>query len=837
MADKYISKIKDTNNNINYLKYGIYPVKGTQTAATGTWTGNINVPALYDGLTIAYYLPYDGSGNATLNLTLSDGTTTGAINCYYTGNDRLSTQYEAGHVIIFTYQSAGSIKINGVDTTDNRWITNSTIEDSSSYIEDQDPYICRASKAEMDREFLDKIVGGSLGWNQLAKELNSTNWVNENGTTASFTEGVATFTSTINNNGIVTQYGLSTFANHKYFLCMDVKSSTAYTGLSLGIPGSGQPMIRFTDSIGGDTAWHTIEGIRECTSSDKLKRIYIFRTNGTVEDLRVKKVMCLDLTAMFGSTIADYVYGLEQATAGAGVAWLSKYIDLPSYHTYDEGSIQSVQATAHVTTGKNLIDQTQFVQGSISGSGVDTAITIRLRSPFVKVLPNTQYSLSVNSEVLLFEVHQYDANKNWLGYLAVNATSYTFTTRSDAEYFKLLIRYSNNATIVVSALTALQIEFGSTATAYEPYTAHTYPLGSDTLRGYPMLIDDKLTFDGDEKYPNGTTKRKYGIVDLGTLNWTYNGRNAADTANIFYVSFSSARAVANIICGSKFVPRVVVTGTWENVGLNEIEIDYYKYIVAGSSESTAAAFKTAMDGVYLVYEKETPTIENTDPYQQVQYANKDGIEEFITTSVVPVGHYTRYPANLRAILSNEFIDDISNTAEIARNYIKTITRSGTTFTATRANGSTFSFTQQEGGGGTTYANVTSSAAGLAPASGNTANKVLRVSPSGNPIWGSDDSRELMPFNNPTTNSTGYRLTSANITPNNNGSVRTFLATSNMTTDTRPANDGNILHFSWDNQNRWGSQMAICHGNPPIVQIRHQTGAGQNDWGPWKKLIR
>ena len=95
----------------------------------------------------------------------------------------------------------------------------------------------------------------------------------------------------------------------------------------------------------------------------------------------------------------------------------------------------------------------------------------------------------------------------------------------------------------------------------------------------------------------------------------------------------------------------------------------------------------------------------------------------------------------------------------------------------------------------------------------------------------------MPFNNPTTNSTGYRLTSANITPNNNGSIRTFLATSNMTTDTRPANDGNILHFSWDNQNRWGSQMAICHGNPPIVQIRHQTGAGQNDWGPWKKLIR
>ena len=55
---------------------GIYYVKGTQTAATGAWTGNIPVPALYDGLTICYYLPYAGSGNATLNLTLSTGTTT-----------------------------------------------------------------------------------------------------------------------------------------------------------------------------------------------------------------------------------------------------------------------------------------------------------------------------------------------------------------------------------------------------------------------------------------------------------------------------------------------------------------------------------------------------------------------------------------------------------------------------------------------------------------------------------------------------------------------------------------------------------------------------------------
>lgn len=101
----------------------LIPVKGTQTAQTGTWTGKISIPALYDGLTIAYYLPYSGNGNATLNLTLSDNTNTGAINCYY-NNSRLTTHYPAGATIIMTYWSAGSIKINGTATTDNRWIAN-----------------------------------------------------------------------------------------------------------------------------------------------------------------------------------------------------------------------------------------------------------------------------------------------------------------------------------------------------------------------------------------------------------------------------------------------------------------------------------------------------------------------------------------------------------------------------------------------------------------------------------------------------------------------------------------------------------------------------------------
>lgn len=125
-----ISQLRLPDNTVYNIKGSIHTVIGTQTASTGAWTGNLtSVDSLYDGLTIAYYLPYTGSGNATLNLTLKNGTS-GAVNCYTNGNTRLAAQYEKGSVIYLTYFSAGSIKVNGVDTTDNRWITHADVAGS-----------------------------------------------------------------------------------------------------------------------------------------------------------------------------------------------------------------------------------------------------------------------------------------------------------------------------------------------------------------------------------------------------------------------------------------------------------------------------------------------------------------------------------------------------------------------------------------------------------------------------------------------------------------------------------------------------------------------------------
>lgn len=78
-----------SNTFSNYR--GIEYIRGTWTAASGTWTGVSTDSALYDGKQIILYMPFGGSGNATLNLTLAGGGTTGAKNVYFESTTRFTT--------------------------------------------------------------------------------------------------------------------------------------------------------------------------------------------------------------------------------------------------------------------------------------------------------------------------------------------------------------------------------------------------------------------------------------------------------------------------------------------------------------------------------------------------------------------------------------------------------------------------------------------------------------------------------------------------------------------------------------------------------------------------
>ena len=73
-----------------------------------------------------------------------------------------------------------------------------------------------------------------------------------------------------------------------------------------------------------------------------------FTVDGSVND------NVYDLTAVFGSTIADYIYSLEQSTAGSGIAWLKSYGYLTEdYYGYTANKIESVSVARHVMKDSN----------------------------------------------------------------------------------------------------------------------------------------------------------------------------------------------------------------------------------------------------------------------------------------------------------------------------------------------------------------------------------------------------------------------------------------------------------------------------------------------------
>ena len=86
---------------------------------------------------------------------------------------------------------------------------------------------------------------------------------------------------------------------------------------------------------------------------------------------------------------------------------------------------------------------------------------------------------------------------------------------------------------------------------------------------------------------------------------------------------------------------------------------------------TAAEFKTAMSGVYLVYELATPTTETAAEYQDIQIVDPYGTESFITDGIVPVDHVTQYHENLREKIEQLPADFSTLIAPVEKTFVAT----------------------------------------------------------------------------------------------------------------------------------------------------------------------
>ncbi|MBQ3990398.1 MAG: hypothetical protein II630_06110, partial [Bacteroidales bacterium] len=283
-------------------------------------------------------------------------------------------------------------------------------------------------------EVVEKITGGTVAWNQYCDYNESTptaNWSLVNAT-LSISGRKMTITSASNSSvrkGVTLKNFLST-ANHKYlvsgYITPDASNNAVYGFYNGGIAVD-RKIVPYAD---GKTDITTIFGI---SASGYDFEILTANATPSGSSCVAEDVMLIDLTQMFGSAIADYVYTLESVTAGAGIAWLKKYgwFTKP-YYPYKAASLESVKTSAHKTIGFNQWDEEWRNGKYATGTGAYSANSSYFanKNP-IRVLPNTTYYIgcSVNAT---WEVFFYTADGSYIEKKQI--TNATFATPSNCAY-------------------------------------------------------------------------------------------------------------------------------------------------------------------------------------------------------------------------------------------------------------------------------------------------------------------------------------------------------------------------------------------------------------------
>lgn len=192
-----------------------------------------------------------------------------------------------------------------------------------------------------------------------------------------------------------------------------------------------------------------------------------------------------------------------------------------------------------------------------------------------------------------------------IGYDTGNGLTYTFLKDFYAYPQVVVTSGTDTSGMVIKP----QLDLGSTATDYEPYngTSYTTTLGRTVYGGTLDVVSGLLTVDR-------------AMVDLGSLNYGYNatGRfyNTTSIQN-FKRATTTAERATGLVC-SAYSPSSTLSFSdaqddfsW----LRAQDSNTYDLIIKDTHYTTTADFKTAMDGVQLVYELAQPQTYQLTPQE------------------------------------------------------------------------------------------------------------------------------------------------------------------------------------------------------------------------------
>lgn len=519
----------------------------------------------------------------------------------------------------------GTLKSGESDTADNL-----TPHSSDSGTSQDTPFILQGSDCANGEEQADtgsycqlqRKNGNSVTVNQYAKELNSTNWTTESGVTSSFNDGVCTFTSTAANYGIWCRMPTSPVPSHKYWISITGKSAS--DGSIRILVGETYPAV-FDCAL--ESSFKSFYGLATAGENIAGTGFYVIAMSSAVDiAVDVKNPLLIDLTLWFGSNDKIPTYLLNHPE------------DFFRYYqgdlSYNVGALTDCNGRYLKTTGRNVWDE-EWELGTIDSNGNNGSSSIQIRSKnYIPINPNTTYYFRLGANII-GRLVWYDADKNAVSAIYPRA-NHTIDAPANASFMRFVIGNGDTAITTYAHDITISIYYEGES-GYDQY----YPY--EELANIDTGNEPLLAFDWKE--PNGTIHRNtLSKIDMGSLNWILDSRytNAQFHASLNYVKKSGKG-----IC-SKYP---FVTG--KNWAANQdktigVPSDSYVVICTDSSYETAAAFKTAMSGVYLEVEAETPTTEQGTPFPENVAIDDFGTMAFDCPNGVPQGNLIFYPVDYKA---------------------------------------------------------------------------------------------------------------------------------------------------------------------------------------------
>ena len=612
------------------------------------------------------------AGSAASALVVSTGNTQSAA-LVSAGAVQSAAVVSAGGLQVGLVQSAGAAEIEAITSAASDYakkngnypdmtVGNAEQIVSEDYLTDTAPYVFRTAGGNVDigdREY-DELVGGTIAWNQNIPAPYTT----EDWSFGATSEGVLVYTAASMWGNTQALKGNYPIRGHVYIIAgdfyFDVLPSDQYRFDVGNSAYTSSLNINLHEKVTQASTWTHVVKLNKYVLNDAAvinKRAYcIDYAASNWVTLKAKNMVLFDLTAMFGTAIADYIYALEQANAGAGMAWFWAHFP-KGYYAFDLGSLQSVQAASHDMVGFNQWDEeTRLGYYSNQGVYVSHSNTLCNVNP-ISVFPNTQYY--VKSAVYTLSFFCYDADMNYLGVLLYQKQNEVITTPANCYYLNFGNSYNAGTSFTKGDICINLSWSGYRNGEYEPYQKNSYPLDSTlTLRGIPKLdASNNLVYDGDTYEADGTVTRRYGVhVFAGNESFT---KIATQTEgwNMFAYAPSPAAVFTSVVID--FVSDVGDAILSANIDLSNITkplVTHYgagfRFILNAADEAGA---RTALTGKTLVYELATPTTETADAYQTPQIVSDFGTEQYVDAAVaagtrdvaIPVGHDTKYTQNLR----------------------------------------------------------------------------------------------------------------------------------------------------------------------------------------------